>query len=104
MEQFAIYRLKPGKSGARRPLLAVVLQHRLAFGSGTVVVAPLRPENELPAIGRLRPGIALGDVRYRAIVDRLNVIAESELQELMGTAQHLRDELKRALDELFFGV
>lgn len=81
-----------------------MLQHELSFGLDTRLVAPLRALDELPALGRMRPDIVLGRKRFRLIVDRLNVVRTQDLVERVGTAQGFSEQIKRALDELFYGI
>ena len=104
MLQFEVRRLAHRGAGRKANARVVVLQHELSFGLDTRLVAPLRALDELPALGRMRPDIVLGRKRFRLIVDRLNVVRTQDLVERVGTAQGFSEQIKRALDELFYGI
>ena len=71
---------------------------------GTSVVAPLRPLQKLPPIGRLRPEIAIERQRFRLIVDRLVAVRPQVLTERIGSAEPASESIRRAMDELLCGV
>ena len=85
-------------------VLVVVLQHKHFVDLDTRVVAPLRAEAELPAIGRLRPSVSFGRKKMRLITDRLNVVRTRDLVARVGTVETERESIKRAIDELILGI
>lgn len=104
MEQFEIWKLRSERGQPTEGVLVIVLQHKLFMDLDTRVVAPLREEAELPALGRVRPSIKLGRKRLRLIVDRLSVVRKRDLIERIGNAESAKEAIKRAVDELVLGI
>ena len=104
MRQFDICRLRPAAASSQATQLVVVLQSDLTSDLATRVVAPLVPADALPAIGRLRPAIAVDGRPYRLIVDRLSVLSTKHLGSSIGTCADREYDIRRALDIVFLGV
>ena len=104
MRQLEIWRLTGDRGGSGKEVLAVILQHDLLRDLDTCIVAPLRPRDELPPIGRLRPEVTLERRQYRLIIGRLSVVRRRALAERIGTVSADAEEIRRALDELLVGA
>ena len=104
MQQFDICRLRPVPSGRKRTDLVVILQANLNSSLNTRIVAPLVPEDALPAIGRLRPKIVFDGQSYRLISDRLSVLNVKSIGMCVGSCAASDYDIRRSLDIVFMGV
>lgn len=84
--------------------VVVILQSDALSELGTRLVAPLDLSGILAGIGRLRPQVDFeGNLRL-LVLDRSNVIAVSDIAEVLGSAKEAEERIKRGLDLLYFGI
>lgn len=97
MRQFDIVRLT-GKE------LCIVLQHDLLADRRTRVVAPLLRHSAVIATPRLHPRLRLGRPEYFIATEQIGAVEVSEIERVVGSAEDLQYEIRRALDVVFSGV
>lgn len=89
----------------RNRALVLILQSDAVERSRTRIVAPLvRSADLADYIRGVNPVIWFGETEYRVAVQGLAAISTASLGSKVGEAQHLRDDIARAIDLLFTGV
>ena len=96
MAQFDIHRLPGG-------VLVVDLQTDLIGLDATRIVAPLREEGVYARFPGLTPALDFEGRRWILRLPEMAAVPASELGVPVGSAGHLRDELKRGIDILIDG-
>lgn len=81
----------------------VVLQHHDIEALSGVIVAPLYPADQLPAVDRLRLPLTFKRRSYLVAIDRLASVPKRQLGPAVGTLEPLRYDIKNALDLVFAG-
>lgn len=100
--QFSVCSVRTAPGAPRRSYV-VVLQHDDTQTVGTKVVAPLATEREIRRVDRLHPRISVRGEDYFIAVDQVAAVPVSSIGPAVASAEHLRDEITRALDLLFTG-
>ena len=98
--QFAICRLR-GPAVGSQPV--VVLQHDHVTDIPTRIVAPLIVEGKMKRLTRLHPVVIHEGQRMIVAVDLAAAVPANLIGPMEGSAEHLQDEIKAALDLLFLG-
>ena len=98
MRQFDVCRLKD------RNQLIVVLQHDVADGLASRIVAPLSDAPLRKPIDRIRVPIELNGDRYVVQLDRLAAIEKSAIGAVLGNVGDVDSQIKNGVDLLIFGV
>ncbi|MEW7009902.1 CcdB family protein [Lentilitoribacter sp. EG35] len=96
MAQFDVFKLKSG-------IFVVDLQTDLIGIEASRIVAPLRGQGAYTAFPGLTPKVEFADQTWIVRVQELASVTGKELGDPIGTLEHARDELKRALDILIDG-
>lgn len=102
MKQYDVCPIKVGrtKTDAR---LVVVLQHTHLSDLGTVLVAPLYQNSQLPAIKQLRPQVRVGRRSYVVAVDRMAAVPTKLLGDAVSNLETRCHDFSNAVDLLFAG-
>lgn len=105
MRQFDVYPNPNPDSGERLPYL-IVLQSELLERLDTVVVAPLRSQEDGKSIPiqHLNPEVEVGAERYFVRIQDLAAIPARSLRQPVGNLSSEREALLAALDLLFTGL
>lgn len=97
MAQFDLYRLGNGQ-------LVVDLQTDLIGIDASRIVAPLREAGRYVSFPGLTPTVEVEGAEWIVRVQELAAVPGAELRQPVGSLEHHRDALKRALDILIDGV
>ncbi|MBB5754991.1 CcdB family protein [Prosthecomicrobium pneumaticum] len=99
MRQFDVCRLRRDDE-----TLVVLLQHDVADGLDTRIVAPVSflPYRDL--VGAVRLAVDVAGRTGVVLVDRLAAIECRSLGPAVASIAHEQDRLKRAIDLLFLGI
>lgn len=98
MQQFDICRLKGDRGG-----LVVLLQHEMLGGLTTRIVAPLSPATQSTVLTHVRIEVDVGGTAFVVEMDRLAAVGSATLGPVVGSLELRQDEIKRAIDFLFYG-
>ncbi len=98
MAQFDLY------AGVGRTESYVVdVQADLLDRLGTRIVAPLVPRAKTGIMTGLTPLIEIDGVEFVVLTQEMAAIPVRDLQNRIGSLAEYQDEIKRAIDILFFG-
>jgi len=98
MAQFDLY------SGVGRTKGYVVdVQADLLERLATRVVVPLLPRGEAEVAATLTPLVEIGGAEFVLLTQELAAIPKRELRHRVGSLAAYQDQIRRALDILFFG-
>lgn len=70
----------------------------------TRIVAPLMPRDLAAVITGLNPVVEIQGAEFVILMQELAAVPVRELQSRAGTLGHYQDDIKRAMDLLFFGL
>jgi toxin CcdB len=88
----------------RRGGIAVIVQSDLLDAMRTRVVAPLLPLEGVHAVRTLNPEVRIGGAAFVLMPQLLATLTLDELGERVGSVDHMRDAIVRAIDMLLAGV
>ncbi len=96
MRRFDICELRPKG-------LIIILQHPVADGFDTRIVAPLSRHVGKAIVSRARIPLMVDGHQHVLQLDRMAAVSTSQIGAVKGSADGLQDEIKNGIDLLLFG-
>lgn len=97
MEQFDVCKMRGDET-------VVILQHQTFANFSTRVVAPIVPKSRGKLATSLNPILRYGNRDWVLATHLMNVVPVSAITQRLGSLAGAKYTIKRAIDQLFFGV